>query len=111
MIPEEIVILVSILSKFPKDIPFVTKSLIDIKFEYILRNLEDMDVREALKLYHALSIQFGKENLHKDFVAEMDAYLESLIINSHNSLQSDCLPYLLPLYPLTETTLDQQDNI
>ena len=41
----------------------------------------------------------------------MDIYIQSLIENSHNSLQSDCLPYLLPLYPISESTQNDQSKI
>lgn len=70
-----------------------------------------MDVKESLKLYQALCLHFGKDYLSSTFVSEMDAFIENIVQNSHNSLQSDCLPYLLPLYPINSDSQDHQENV
>ena len=52
-----------------------------------------MDVKESLKLYQALCLHFGKDYLSSTFISEMDAFIENIVQNSHNSLQSDCFPF------------------
>ena len=114
--PEEVVILCSLLGRYGKQRPdFVKKISINLQNDYLINYIEmdQIDFKEVCKIYQAISRFLPSDSISPEF---QNKALVTFILRAFDpevktrGFYADSLPYMIPLVPV-ETLENDLENI